>query len=120
MLQAGVKSPPISPLCPPPVQTVRILYHGAVSAGDAAALAHEIIQASKGERCHPENPEGNRHVSRSTSLADQRGRTAGPPSRRPALPPRSANLSSPGSSGTDKSHESQTERATSRERAGQF
>src|SRR3546814_6772483 len=65
MLQAGVKSPPISPLCPPPVQTVRILYHGAVSAGDAAALAHEIIQASKGERCHPENPEGNRHVSRS-------------------------------------------------------
>src|SRR3546814_6071218 len=102
MLQAGVKSPPISPLCPPPVQTVRILYHGAVSAGDAAALAHEIIQASKGERCHPENPEGNRHVSRSPSLADQRGRTAGQPSCRPALPQPSANLSSPGSSGTDK------------------
>src|SRR3546814_13455712 len=87
MLQAGVKSPPISPLCPPPVQTVRILYHGAVSAGDAAALAHEIIQASKGERCHPENPEGNRHVSRSPSLADKRGRTTGPPSCRPAHPP---------------------------------
>src|SRR3546814_12189389 len=79
-----------------------LLYHGAVSAGDAAALAHEIIQASKGERCHPENPEGNCHVSRSPSLADQRGRTAGPHSCRPALPHRSANLCSPGYSGPNK------------------